>query len=107
MQSFFVPPLPNCNIFIYHVSLNLTASHGEGPQQAHMDNVATVFSTGNNMPDTETVGLFSDKEMLSLQCKQERVALGKGAFLYHRHPGCAGHPSDLLEEECVCRMSSW
>lgn len=50
-----------------------------------MDNVATVFSTGNNMPDTEAVRLFSDKEMLSLQCKQERVALGKGAFLYHRH----------------------
>lgn len=50
------------------------------------------------MPDTEAVRLFSDKEMLSLQCKQERVALGKGAFLYHRQPASAGHPSDLLEE---------
>lgn len=49
--------------------------------------------------------------MLSLQCKQERVALGKGAFLHHRHPGSAGHPSDLLEEGHVspasCRTSSW
>lgn len=63
-----------------------------------MDNVATIFSTGNNIPDTEAVRLLSDKEMLSLQCKQERVALGKGAFLYHRHPGCAGCPRELLEE---------
>lgn len=63
------------------------------------------------MPDTEAVRLLPDEEMLSLQCKQERVALGKGAFLYHRHPGSAGQPSDLLEEEsgspASCSTGSW
>lgn len=61
------------------------------------------------MPDAEAVRLFSDKEMLRLQCKQERVAPGKGPFLYHRHPGSGGHPSALLEEGRVssasCRRS--
>lgn len=60
------------------------------------------------MPDTKAMRPFSDKEILSLQSKQERVALGKRAFLYPRHPDTAGHASDLLEEGHVspasCRM---